>query len=150
MTKEIYNWCKGFSFFYHPDQLNSTNFVTDIDGNATQFISYIPYGEVFVEERNSSFSSSYLFNAKELDNETGLYYYGARYLDPEKASWLSVDPLWEKYPGISPYSYCVGNPVVLRDPDGKAPWAAVAFIVGGAVGGAGRRPEDNRPSGGPY
>ncbi len=82
-------------------------------------MEYIPYGEVFVEERNSQFSTNFLFNAKELDNETGLYYYGARYLDPTGAMWLSVDPLFEKYAGMSPYNYCMGNPVKLVDPDGR-------------------------------
>ena len=106
-------------FFYHPDHLGSTSYVTDADGNIAQHIEYIPYGEVFVEERNSQFSTNYLFNAKELDNETGLYYYGARYLDPTGAMWLSVDPMWEKYMGISPYAYCLGNPVRLKDPDGN-------------------------------
>ena len=105
-------------FFYHPDHLGSTSYVTDADGNIAQHIEYIPYGEVFVEERNNSFSTNYLFNAKELDNETGLYYYGARYLDPTGAMWLSVDPMWEKYMGMSPYNYCMGNPVKMVDPDG--------------------------------
>ena len=82
-------------------------------------MEYIPYGEVFVEERNSQFSTNFLFNAKELDNETGLYYYGARYLDPTGAMWLSVDPMWEEYAGMSPYNYCAGNPVKLVDPDGR-------------------------------
>ena len=59
-------------FFYLPDHLGSTSYVTDADGNIAQHIEYIPYDEVFVEERNSQFSTSYLFNAKELDNETGL------------------------------------------------------------------------------
>ena len=72
-----------------------------------------------MEERNNSFSTNYLFNAKELDNETGLYYYGARYLDPTGAMWLSVDPLFEKYAGMTPYNYCAGNPVKLVDPDGR-------------------------------
>ena len=72
-----------------------------------------------MEERNNSFSTNYLFNAKELDNETGLYYYGARYLDPSGAMWLSVDPLFEKYAGMSPYNYCAGNPVKLVDVDGR-------------------------------
>ena len=72
-----------------------------------------------MEERNSRFSTSYLFNAKELDNETGLYYYGARYLDPTGAMWLSVDPLFEKYAGMSPYNYCMGNPVKMVDLDGE-------------------------------
>ena len=106
-------------FFYHPDHLGSTSYVTDADGNIAQHIEYIPYGEVFVEERNSQFSTNYLFNAKELDNETGLYYYGARYLDPTGAMWLSVDPLFEKYAGMSPYNYCAGNPVKMVDPDGR-------------------------------
>ena len=72
---------------------------------------------MFVEERNNSFSTNYLFNAKELDNETGLYYYGARYLDPTGAMWLSVDPVF--HAGTSPYAYCLGNPVKLVDPDGR-------------------------------
>ena len=72
-----------------------------------------------MEERNNQFSTNFLFNAKELDNETGLYYYGARYLDPTGAMWLSVDPMWEKYAGMSPYNYCAGNPVKLVDPDGE-------------------------------
>ena len=106
-------------FYYHPEHLGSTSYVTDADGNIAQHVEYIPYGEVFVEERNSQFSTNFLFNAKELDNETGLYYYGARYLDPTGAMWLSVDPLFEKYAGMSPYNYCAGNPVVMVDPDGR-------------------------------
>jgi len=104
---------------YHTDHLGSTALVTDIDGEVTQNIAYIPYGEIFVEQRNGSWSSPYLFNAKELDEETGLYYYGARYLDPTNVAWLSVDPLFEKYVEMTPYGYCAGNPVRLVDPDGR-------------------------------
>ena len=82
-------------------------------------VAYNHYGEVFVEERNGSWASPYLFNAKELDEETGLYYYGARYLNPSIALWLSTNPLQGKYPGMSPYNYCAGNPVKLVDPDGE-------------------------------
>ena len=96
--------------------------VTNEDGHITQNVVYIPFGEVFVEERNGSWASPYLFNAKELDEETGLYYYGARYLDPDIALWLSTDPLQGKYPGMSPYNYCAGNPVKLVDPDGRDVW----------------------------
>jgi len=106
-------------YFYHPDHLGSTAMVTDFDGHITQNVVYIPYGEVFVEERNGSWTSSYLFNAKELDEETGLYYYGARYLDPAGARWLSVDPLWYNNPDKTPYNYCLNNPVKLVDPDGR-------------------------------
>ncbi|MCQ2210778.1 MAG: RHS repeat-associated core domain-containing protein [Paludibacteraceae bacterium] len=106
-------------YFYHPDHLGSTNVVTDYDGRASRVISYIPYGEIFVEQQSGGWQSPYLFNAKELDSETGLYYYGARYLDPSEAMWLSVDPLFEKYVGMSPYGYCAGNPVRLVDSTGE-------------------------------
>ena len=106
-------------FFYHPDHLGSTSLVTDNSGNVVQSVAYIPYGEVFVEERNGTWNTPYLFNGKELDEETGLYYYGARYLNPTNGMWLSTDPLFEKYVGMSPYNYCAGNPVKLVDPDGR-------------------------------
>ncbi|MEE0997835.1 MAG: RHS repeat-associated core domain-containing protein [Paludibacteraceae bacterium] len=106
-------------FFYHPDHLGSTTLVTDNDGNVVQSVAYIPYGEVFIEERNGTWNAPYLFNGKELDEETGLYYYGARYLNPTNGMWLSTDPLFEKYVGMSPYNYCAGNPVMLVDPDGR-------------------------------
>ncbi len=67
----------------------------------------------------ADFSSRYKFNAKELDKETGWYYYGARYYDPQVSIWLSVDPLAEKYIGFSPYNFTLGNPVRLVDVDGK-------------------------------
>ena len=106
-------------FFYHPDHLGSTSLVTDNSGNVVQSVAYIPYGEVFIEERNGTWNTPYLFNAKELDEETGLYYYGARYLNPTSGMWLSVDPLFEKYVGMSPYQYCYNNPIILIDPDGR-------------------------------
>ncbi|MCQ2219081.1 MAG: RHS repeat-associated core domain-containing protein, partial [Paludibacteraceae bacterium] len=81
--------------------------------------SYIPYGEIFVEESSAGWQSPYYFNSKELDEETGLYYYGARYLNPTEARWLSVDPMWEKYAGMSPYNYCAGNPVKFVDVEGE-------------------------------
>ena len=61
----------------------------------------------------------YLFNGKELDSETGLYYYGARYLDSKTSLWLNVDPLAEKYSNISPYAYVANNPIKYIDPDGR-------------------------------
>ena len=78
------------------------------------------YGEVFIEERNGTWNTPYLFNGKELDEETGLYYYGARYLNPTNGMWLSVDPLFEKYVGMSPYKYCNLNPMRFIDPLGMA------------------------------
>ena len=63
--------------------------------------------------------SPFVFTGKELDSETGYGYFGARYMDYEVlTSWLSVDPMMDKYPGISPYNYCMWNPVRVIDPNG--------------------------------
>ena len=123
------------SYFYTGDHLGSTSMVLDADGNISQSVTYIPYGEIFVEERNGTWNTPYLFNGKELDEETGLYYYGARYLNPTSGMWLSTDPLFEKYVGMSPYNYCAGNPVMMVDPDGEAPWILIAAGIGAAVSG---------------
>ena len=61
-----------------------------------------------------------IFTGKERDEETGYGYFGARYMDHElMTGWLSVDPMADKYPNISPYAYCAWNPVKLVDPDGN-------------------------------
>ena len=106
-------------YFYHPDHLGSTSYVTDASGEVYQHIEYFAYGETFVDEHNNTSKTPYLFNGKELDDETGLYYYGARYYDPKTSVWQSVDPLAEKLPGVSVYAYCSNNPIVFIDPDGK-------------------------------
>jgi RHS repeat-associated protein len=66
-----------------------------------------------------AYLNKWKFNGKELDAETGLYYYGARYYDPRSSVWLGVDPLGEKHPNMSPYAYCANNPINLIDPDGR-------------------------------
>ena len=68
----------------------------------------------------SNNSVSFTFTGKERDEETGYGYFGARYMDHELMTmWLSVDPMADKYPSISPYAYCAWNPVKLVDPDGE-------------------------------
>ena len=63
------------------------------------------------------------FTGKERDSETGFSYFGARYYDSDlMTGWLSVDPMADKYPGLSPYAYCAWNPVRLVDPDGEEIW----------------------------
>ena len=65
------------------------------------------------------FQNQYKFNGKELDQETGLYYYGARYYDPKGSLWLSVDPFALIRVSLSPYNYCSYNPINRVDPDGR-------------------------------
>ena len=65
------------------------------------------------------FADIYTFSAKEKDSETGLSYFGSRYYSSDLCIWLSVDPMSDKYPSLSPYTYCADNPVRLVDPDGE-------------------------------
>ena len=87
------------------------------------FSSKNVYGVTFINSYNQSCSVDFLgcsFNGKEKDYESGFHYYGARYYWSEVLTgWLSVDPMADKYPSISPYAYCAWNPVKLVDPDGN-------------------------------
>jgi RHS repeat-associated protein len=106
-------------YFYHPDHLGSASFVTDATGYVDQHIQYLPFGELFISQRNNEFDTRYKFTAKELDNETNYTYFGARYYDSDISIWLSVDPLSDKYPNLSPFNYCSNRPIVAVDPDGR-------------------------------
>lgn len=109
---------ENLQFFYHPDHLGSSSFITNLDGDVVQYIEYVPFGEVFIEERNNVWNTPYLFNAKEFDEETGMYYYGARYYDPRLSLWMSTDPMQEKYNNISTYCYTYNSPINFVDPTG--------------------------------
>ena len=102
------------------NHLGSASWITDNGGIAIQHLQYLPYGEPFVDKRMSGYNERFTFTGKERDEETGYGYFGARYMDYELTTmWLSVDPMSDKYPSISPYAYCAWNPVKHVDPDGR-------------------------------
>jgi RHS repeat-associated protein len=103
------------TFYYHNDQLGSTRLVTDQSHNAVTEVSYTPFGESTLRGEES-----YLYTGKEQD-ETGLYFYGARYYDPAIGRFITRDPLSGRrnYPqSLNRYTYCVNNPVKFIDPTG--------------------------------
>ncbi len=119
------------TFWYHPDHLQSTHFVSDPEQDLVQHDEYFASGEVWVEETGTpAVQPHYLFNGRELDDATGLYYYGARYYDPRANQWINPDPILSSYLGGAPnegvfqprhlglYTYTLNNPVALRDPSG--------------------------------
>ena len=114
-------------YYFHPDHLGSSNYITNLAGEVSQHMEYFAFGETFVEEHKNSINSPFKFNGKELDEESGLYYYGARYYDPRLSIWASTDPLAEEYSNVSPYTYCLNNPINAIDPDGRR-----VYFVGGA------------------
>ena len=133
-------------YYYHADHLQSAQFITNAKGEKYEHIEYTPYGELWIEETAPGVDKlPFRFTGKELDTETGLYYYGARYLDPKYSRWLSGDPAVNDYipkapidddakkhnenlPGMGGvfnvvnlhlYHYAGNNPVKYVDPDGR-------------------------------
>ena len=116
-------------YWYHPDHLGSSSWITFSDGSAVQHLHYFPWGEDFVDQRSTSWNAMYTFSAKERDAETGLSYFGSRYYSSDLSVWLSVDPMSDKYPSLSPYTYCADNPVKLVDPNGEDITSPDGWIV---------------------
>ena len=80
-----------------------------------EHMEYTPYGESWIDEGSNRHIISHRFTSKELDEETGLYYFGARYLDPQMSRWISPDPAMD---GLNVYGYCANNPLKYIDPTG--------------------------------
>ncbi|MDM8564425.1 SpvB/TcaC N-terminal domain-containing protein [Candidatus Halobeggiatoa sp. HSG11] len=119
-------------YFYHPDHLGSSAYVTDYRGDVYQHLEYFPFGEGFVEQSSNTQRTPYRFTGKELDEETGLKPFGARTYDPRTSVWLSVDPILDDYLNgkesmggifnsfnLGLYTYGHLNPLKFLDPDGN-------------------------------
>ena len=122
MLTDYHNGEEKEVYFYHSDHLGSASWITDSAGIAVQHLQYLPYGEPYIDQRaaGTTYRERFLFTGKEKDEETGFGYFGARYMDHELTTmWISVDPMANKYPSISPYAYCAWNPMKLVDPDGR-------------------------------
>jgi RHS repeat-associated protein len=128
-------------YYYHSDHLGSAQLITNYAGEEYERLEYTPYGELWIEKsaEASVLDITYRFTGKERDEETGNYYYGARYLDPRTSRWLSGDPAMGDYiPGLGKdnkklpnggiyntinfhvYHYSNNNPITYVDPDGEA------------------------------
>jgi RHS repeat-associated protein len=110
-------------WYYHGDHLGSSTVITDRFGRNYEHLQYFPYGETWVEEKRSQTNLPFRFTGKELDPETGLYYFGARYYDPVVGVWVSPDPIDRFGPhspptGLNLYQYALLNPIRLIDPTG--------------------------------
>jgi RHS repeat-associated protein len=138
------------TYYYHPDHLGSTSWVTDQNGKVHEHAEYYPFGEVWFDPRYDADGApvkgqQFLFSSKEFDEETGLFYFGLRYYDPKQARWKSADTALATYlpsgapkhdarlPGIggafnalnlSLYAYAHQSPAVLVDPDGR--WSSMS------------------------
>ncbi|MBR4199397.1 MAG: RHS repeat-associated core domain-containing protein [Bacteroidales bacterium] len=105
-------------YYFHSDHLGSASWITNNTGLPVQHLQYLPFGEHFVNEHSSGYDERFTFTGKERDAETGYYYHGARF-NSSDIGWLSVDPMADKYPSLTPYNYCAWNPIKLVDPEGE-------------------------------
>lgn len=140
-TKIISDKCGENIYYYHSDHLGSSSVVTTNDGSINEKLQYMPYGETWIHEKGTENTESmpYKFTSKEQDQETGLYYFGARYYEPRLSRWISSDPAVDMYiptsveesyelPGyggvfnpvnVNLYHYAGNNPINIIDPDGN-------------------------------
>ena len=113
------------TYLYHPDHLGSVSVVSNHRGLPYERVEYLPFGEVWIEETDPA--TGYIpfrFTSKELDEETGLYYHGARYYEPTISRWMSADPAgWEL---INPMDED-GEPVPDGWPEGFGPGPSVGM-----------------------
>jgi RHS repeat-associated protein len=121
-------------YFYHPDHIGSSSWITDASGNAIQHLQYLPFGEARVDQRTTGWNTMYSFSSKERDGESGYSYFGARYYDSDISIWLSVDPYASSYPSLTPYNYCANSPVMYHDPNGESLTVAAIIGICAAVG----------------
>jgi len=106
-------------YYTHNDHLGSAAWITDQDAKPVQYLHYLPYGQLLANQSPSGYDERFKFIGKERDWESGYDYFGARYYIAPFLHWMSVDPLVDKYPDISPYAYCRWNPIGRLDPDGR-------------------------------
>lgn len=122
----------GTARYFAADHVGSMVQQTDPTGSVTLTRQYDPWGKLVL----GSSAGRYAFTGREWDPETGLYYYRARYYDPNLGRFLSEDPIgFEAGPNV--FSYVLNNPVTLTDPFGMMPdWLkAIALALGLMTGG---------------
>jgi RHS repeat-associated protein len=120
LTPEGY-WQNGLYYYYLKDHQGSTREVLRQDNTVMEYSDYYPDGMRFWTSTSNSAALPYRYNGKELEAMNGLneYDYGTRRRETGIPVWTTMDPLSEKYYGVSPYVYCTGNPVNTIDLDGR-------------------------------
>ena len=107
------------------DHLHTTSLMASWSGEVASTTTHLPFGAIEVE--TGAVDEPYKFTGKELERGFGIYYFGARYYNPQLGRWLSVDPLElglvEKPRLLVSYQYCHNDPYEYRDPDGNWPIA---------------------------
>ncbi|MDP8265860.1 MAG: SpvB/TcaC N-terminal domain-containing protein [Candidatus Aceula meridiana] len=129
----------GEIMYYFNNHLGSINATTDAQGEVKELCEYLPFGLFSRHEMygDSSQVSHFYFTGKKLDDETGLYYYGARYYNPLIGRFLTADPMMPNptnSQSLNRYSYVYNSPLCYTDPSGNFPWLIIGAIIGAIAG----------------
>ncbi len=122
-------------YYYHTDHLGSSSIITDSAGSKVEELYYYPYGGTRID--SGSISVKHKYTSQELDGETGLYNYGARYYDPILGRFISADTIVQNFSDpqtLNRYSYARNNPVIYIDPSGHGWQEWVGAGVGAVIG----------------
>jgi len=133
----------GFNrFIYHADGLGSITTLTDLNGVPAQTYTYDSFGQIV--DQTGTAPNPYTYTGRELDPETGLYYYRARYYNPTTGRFLQQDPigsLLQAPISLNSYPYVSNNPIKYIDPVGLlnilAGVGGTAVAPGGVEGSVG-------------
>ena len=109
------------AFYYMKDHLGSVRAIVDEERNIISGEDYDAWGYLLEGRSFESDSSKFKFTGKERDEESDYDYFGARYYDSRIGRWGQVEPLLDKYPSLTPYSYSNDNPLRNIDPNGLEP-----------------------------
>ena len=121
----------GQSFFYHADGLGSIIDLTDINGAVVQSYIYDSFGNI--KQQVGALLNPYTFTGREIDTESGLYFYRARYYDSITGRFINEDPIGFAGDDFNLYRYVQNNPVNFIDPEGlKSPLKELFDIFTGA------------------
>ncbi|MCX5644786.1 MAG: RHS repeat-associated core domain-containing protein [Phycisphaerae bacterium] len=120
------------TYYYHFDALGSVVALTNSSGNTVEVYEYSVYGQVGASDANHP--NRFMFTGREFDKETGLYYYRARYYNPQIGRFLQTDPVGYKA-GMNWYIYCQNNGVTWVDPTGLTQMRGVTLSWGTGYGG---------------
>jgi len=118
--------------YYHPDHLHSTAIETDNSGNLIQHYEYSAFGQSRYTQSTTAFPVTQRFTSQKLDDETGLYFYGARYYAPLLGTFIQADMVIASLTNpqhLNRYAYCVNNPLKHTDPNGKSEDNVVARVA---------------------
>jgi RHS repeat-associated protein len=123
------------SLYLHGDALGSTLVTTDAQGLLSSQIAYMPFGAPYASGSSGPDDYRLKFTGKELDEPTGLYYYGARYYDPQIGRFITPDTRLGSdlfaVDALNRYAYASNNPTSFVDPTGHS---ALDRVLGSLAG----------------